>query len=122
MKPGDWIFAKKGRREIVGFGIVRSDYRFDPERQHFKNVRDVEWQKTGSWPTASTRLLAMKALTEITDDETLVDELEQLLGLDQPLSVRPVVEPLPIYTVEGFATQSATTAANNFHLAEQAKA
>ena len=24
IKPGDWIFAKKGRREIVGFGVVKS--------------------------------------------------------------------------------------------------
>jgi 5-methylcytosine-specific restriction protein B len=39
IKPGDWIFAKKGRREIVGFGMVTSDYRFDTERQHFNNVR-----------------------------------------------------------------------------------
>ena len=107
MKPGDWIFAKKGRREIVGFGIVISDYRFDAERQHFNHVHDVAWQMTGSWPTASTRLLPMKTVTEITDDEVLVDELRELLDLAEPLSVKPAVEPLPIYTVEAFSTESA---------------
>ena len=52
MGPGDWIFVKKGRREIVGFGVVKSAYRFDPTREYFRHVRDVDWQKSGSWPTA----------------------------------------------------------------------
>jgi MoxR-like ATPase len=107
MKPGDWIFAKKGRREIVGFGIVTSDYHFDAERKHYKNVHDIAWQMTGAWPTASTRLLPMKTVTEITDDEALVDELRELLNLAEPLSVTPIVEPLPIYTIEDFAAESA---------------
>jgi MoxR-like ATPase len=107
MKPGDWIFVKKGRREIVGFGIVKSRYRFDADRSHFNNVRDVAWQKTGVWPTVSTRLLPMKTVTDITDDETLVDELEQLLDLTEAPSVEPGVVPSPIYTVEAFATESA---------------
>jgi 5-methylcytosine-specific restriction endonuclease McrBC GTP-binding regulatory subunit McrB len=108
MRPGDWIFAKKGREEIVGFGIVESDYRFDSERQHFQNVHDVVWQKTGSWSVPSTRLLPMKTVTEITDDEALVAELEQLLGLTEPLSTPPAKIPsLPTYTVEEFVAESA---------------
>ena len=107
MRPGDGIFAKKGRKEIVGFGIVKSDYRFDQQRPHYNSVRDVAWQKTGSWPTASTRLLPMKTVTDITDDEALVDELELLLNLAEPLSVKPAIAPLPIYTIEAFAMELA---------------
>jgi AAA domain (dynein-related subfamily) len=107
MKPGDWIFAKKGRREIVGFGIVKSGYRFDKERPTYNSVRDVAWQMTGSWPTASTRLLPMKTVTDITDNEALVDELEQLLNLVEPLSVEPAIVPPPNYTIELFAMESA---------------
>jgi MoxR-like ATPase len=107
MKPGDWIFAKKGRREIVGFGIVTSDYRFDAQRKHYNNVHDIAWQMTGAWATASTRLLPMKTVTEITDDEALVDELRELLNLAEPLSGKPIIEPLPLYTIEDFAAESA---------------
>ena len=80
MNPGDWIFVKKGRREIIGFEIVQSRYRFEPDRPIYRHVRDVSWQKSGSWPTASHRMLSMKTLTEITDDEALIEELEQLIG------------------------------------------
>ena len=116
MKPGDWIFAKKGRREIVGFGIVKSDYHFDKERPTYTSVRDVAWRMTGSWPTASTRLLPMKTVTDITDNEALVDELEQLLNLVEPLSVKPAIVPLPIYTIELFAMEFGYPGGNNFHM------
>jgi 5-methylcytosine-specific restriction enzyme B len=108
MEVGDWIFVKKGRREIIGFGIVNSAYRFEPNRSFYKNIRDVTWKKSGSWPTASHRMLSMKTLTDITDDEGLVDELEQLVGLSEPsLTVPPTATPLPIYTVEDFSAESA---------------
>ena len=50
MKPGDIIFAKKGMHTIIGRGVVTSDYRFDPNRKHFKNVRSVKWTHRGEWP------------------------------------------------------------------------
>jgi len=108
MRPGDWIFVKKGRREIVGFGVVKSDYRFEPNRAAYRHVRDVNWQKIGSWPTASHRMLSMKTLTEITDDEQLLDELEQLVGLSEPAPPAPLPAVLlPAYTAEDFSAESA---------------
>ena len=108
MRPGDWMFAKKGRREIVGFGVITSEYRFDPNRQYYTHVRDVQWQKPGSWPTADPRMLSMKTITEITDDSTLLEELEQLLGLTERLE--PVSE-LRIraqpYSIEDFSAETA---------------
>jgi MoxR-like ATPase len=106
MNQGDWVFVKKGRREIIGFGIVKSDYRFESDRSFYKNIRDVAWQNSGSWPTAAHRMLSMKTLTEITDDELLVDELEQLIGLSQPTET-PIGARLPSYTLEDFSAESA---------------
>jgi hypothetical protein len=103
MSPDDWIFVKKGRREIIGFGLVKSGYRLATDRSSYRNIRDVEWQKSGSWPTASHRMLSMKTLTEITDDEELIDELEQLVGLSEPSSsTLSTTERLLVYTAEDF--------------------
>ena len=108
MALGDRIFVKKGRREIIGFGIVKSDYRFEPDRPYYKNVRHIEWQRVGSWPTASHRMLSMKTITDITDDETLVDELDQLVSPSEPLSAAPSTTTLlPEYTVEDFSSEAA---------------
>ena len=49
----------------------------------------------------------MKTVTDITNNEVLVDELEHLLNLAEPLSVTPAIVPLPIYTIEAFAMESA---------------
>ncbi|MCG2644297.1 MULTISPECIES: AAA family ATPase [Bradyrhizobium] len=109
MSPGDLIFVKQGRREIIGFGTVKSDYRFEPDRPFFRHVRDVDWQSSGSWPTASHRTLSMKTLTDITDDEALIDELEQLLGGSVPTPIAAVSVPpqLPEYTIEDFSAETA---------------
>jgi MoxR-like ATPase len=109
MKAGDLIFVKKGRREIIGFGTVKSDYRFEPDRPFFRHVRDVAWQTSGSWPTASHRLLSMKTLTEITDDEILIDELEQLIGASAPTPTAATAIPakMPTYTVDDFSAETA---------------
>jgi len=108
MNSEDWVFVKKGRREIIGFGVVRSNYRFMPDREYFRHVRDVEWQKAGSWPTGQHRMLSMKTLTEITDDEALVDELEELIGLnEQPALPPPPESRAPVYTVEDFSAETA---------------
>lgn len=109
MNPGDHVFAKQGRRRIIGFGIVKSGYRYEPDRAHDVHIRDVEWQQAGSWPTPSHRLLSMKTLTDITDDETLVEELGLLVGLAKPLMdvIPPTATPLPDYTLNDFSTESA---------------
>jgi 5-methylcytosine-specific restriction protein B len=109
MNPGDLIFVKRGRREIIGFGRIKSNYRFEPDRPFFRHVRDVDWRSSGSWPTASHRLLSMKTLTEITDDETLIEELEQLIGASEPTpaSATAVPETLPTYTVDDFSAETA---------------
>ena len=35
VKPGDIVFAKRGRRTIVGRGVVTGEYRYDTARTSF---------------------------------------------------------------------------------------
>jgi MoxR-like ATPase len=109
MSPGDLVFVKRGRREIIGFGTVKSDYRFEPDRPFFRHVRDVAWQSSGSWPTASHRLLPMKTLTEITNDEILIEELEQLIGasVPTPAAATTISAKMPSYTIDDFSAETA---------------
>ena len=44
MKIGDIVFVKKGRNQLIGRGVVTSDYRFDDSRtDDYCNVRSVKW-------------------------------------------------------------------------------
>ena len=74
VKPGDVVFVKKGRSEILGRGIVTGDYVFDPEGGHYPNCREVRWTSAGNWPIDER--LAMKTLTEITDYPELLSRIE----------------------------------------------
>lgn len=64
MKEGDQIIVKRGRDEVVGYGIITGDYEFRPERPTFRNVRKVRWERRGSWKTKS--VFAVKTLTDFT--------------------------------------------------------
>ena len=77
MKPGDVIFAKKGRSLIVGRGVVTSDYYYDDSRENHPHLRKVNWQDKGEWKTNT--LLAMKTLTNITRFKEHVDYLNSLI-------------------------------------------
>ena len=45
MQVGDKIFAKKGRQEIVGYGVITSEYRHEPARGEYAQVRSVDWKR-----------------------------------------------------------------------------
>ncbi len=62
---GDIIIAKKGRGELLGYGIVTSDYIYDNTRNAYKSCRKVEWIKKGNWIVNHS--LALKTLTDITN-------------------------------------------------------
>ena len=65
MKVGDIIFVKKGMHQLVGRGVVTSDYEFDGERSdEYKNTRQVNWTHKGEWPHPGQAV--MKTLTDIT--------------------------------------------------------
>lgn len=76
MKPGDIIFAKKGMHQVIGRGVVGSDYEFDPQRDHYKNIRQVKWTHKGEWQHPGQAV--MKTLTDITAYTDYVEKLKSL--------------------------------------------
>ena len=98
IQPGDIIFAKRGRKEVIGRGRVTSEARHEPGRTGFPNVRDVEWTDKGQWEHPGDA--ATKTLTDITRYTDYVKDLESLFG-DDPSEGTPVAEHPP-YSKEQF--------------------
>lgn len=83
MKPGDIVFVKKGMHEIVGRGVVESDYYYDEAtNDDFSNRRKVKWTHKGSWQHRGKAVV--KTLTDITDYTDYVDWFNSLFsdGID----------------------------------------
>jgi hypothetical protein len=76
MKPGDEVFAKKGRTRIVGYGVVKSAYEYVPTEKDFHHRRRVEWLWCGEVKPRE-RALVMKTLTDITNYAGLVTQLRE---------------------------------------------
>lgn len=101
---GDVVYAKRGRREIVGRGEVASDARFEPDRSSFRHVRSVKWTHVGSWDHPGDA--ATKTLTDITPYRDYVEELEALVtGEDVPAVPVDPVTPLPVYDRSAFLNE-----------------
>ncbi len=79
IKIGDFIFAKKGVKKIIGFGIIESDFYYDEQRNEYKNCRKVKWLKTGEWKSKDQ--LALKTLTNITKYTEFLQRLKNLVDL-----------------------------------------
>jgi len=77
---GDIIFVKKGMFEIIGRGVVESDYVFMPERNEHKHIRKVKWTHNGNWEHPGQAVL--KTLTDITYYTEYVQKLELLITED----------------------------------------
>ena len=98
IQVGDIIFAKRGMNEIIGLGIVESDYEYDKSRGEYTSYRKVDWKKKGSWRYGDKKnKLAMKTLTKITDYKEFVKDLIELVGEIEPEPPR-----YPFYTKKEF--------------------
>ena len=84
MRVGDIVFAKKGMYEIIGRGIVESDYIFMPEREEYINIRKIRWTHHGTWEHPGQAV--MKTLTDITPYTDYVQKLELLITGDDDIS------------------------------------
>lgn len=80
---GDIVIAKKGRGELLGYGVVISDYTFDKNRDEFQHIRKVNWKLKGNWKVDFS--LVLKTLTDITkyssDHPEYDTYYEKLLGI-----------------------------------------
>lgn len=81
IKPGDIVFVKKGRKEILGRGIVEGEYVYDPSREHYRNIRTVRWTDKGVW--VHPEQLAMKTLTDVTPYTDFVKKTQNLIDGDK---------------------------------------
>ena len=83
VKIGDVVISKKGRYELLGYGVVDSDYFYDSKRSSYQKCRKVSWKLKGNWIVDFN--LVLKTLTDITkystDDKNYNTYYEQLLGI-----------------------------------------
>lgn len=78
VKPGDIIIAKKGKKEIIGKGIVESAYYYDDSKEKYMHIRNVKWTNKGSWIVNGA--FTIKTLTDITSYPDFVKEIETKLN------------------------------------------
>jgi len=101
MKPGDIVFAKCGRSEILGRGIVESDYEYDDtEDNRYPNIRKVRWTNKGSWQY--NEKFAMKTLTDITDYKDFVNKINSFFEDEDGEEDKIESATYPTYTEEDF--------------------
>jgi hypothetical protein len=75
MNPGDIVFAKLGRSEVIGWGEVTGAYSFLGDEEELPHSIAVDW-KVSKAVKITERKLAIKALTEL----TLKPKLLKILG------------------------------------------
>lgn len=73
---GDIVIVKKGQSQIIGRGIVESDYIYDDTRPNYRNVRKMRWINVGEWESIGKNV--QKTLTDITKYPDYVRTLEKL--------------------------------------------
>ena len=64
IKEGDIVITKKGISELLGYGVVTSDYFYDEDRKSYQKCRKVDWKLKGNWKVDFN--LPLKTLTDIT--------------------------------------------------------
>ena len=92
MNPGDIVFVKSGMSEILGYGLVLSDYLFDSSRERYNHVRKVRWISNTQSAVANGNI-PRKTLTEITDRDSL-DIIKKAGGYIDPEDDDDEVEPM----------------------------
>jgi len=113
MKPGDVVFAKRGKHEIIGRGVVESDYYYDDactyygeaSQSDYKNLRRVRWTHNGSWAHPDGSAIT-KVLTDVTSYTDYVNKLNALFEEDdvQQEMDEPVIA-YPVYTADDFLAE-----------------
>lgn len=101
MKVGDIIFVKKGKYQLLGRGVVTSDYEYDEQRtDEYANYRKVNWTHHGEWTYPGQA--ATKTLTDITAYTEYVDKLNALFENEAEDDVEEATNNYPAYTEEDF--------------------
>lgn len=103
MKPGDVVFAKRGRDTIIGRGVIESDYIFDESiDDNYNHIRKVKWTDKGEWEHPGQAVL--KTLTDITSYTEYVEELNSLFETEDG-DIQEEEIPLNIYEKSNFLSE-----------------
>lgn len=112
IKIGDVIISKKGRGELLGYGVVSSDYSFDDNRSEYKHIRKVDWKLKGNWKVDFS--LVLKTLTDVTkyssdhpDYETHYERLMGIMGAE--ITQKDNREMFVTWLIERYGKNSGTT-------------
>ena len=101
MKPGDIVFVKKGMHQILGRGVVTSDYTYQADRpDDYNNVRKINWTNEGEWPHPGQAV--MKTLTDITAYTDYVEKLSALFETEVEDSDEEKAVSYPPYGIDNF--------------------
>lgn len=77
VRPGDVIWARRGTKHVVGYGIVKSDFKYEPERKPYQSIRDVEWIDMEEFDVEGT--FNQRTLYELTEKTSVkTSELDDL--------------------------------------------
>lgn len=94
MKPGDVVFVKKGKHQLIGRGIITSEYYYDESiDDDYANFRNINWTHIGEWEHPGHA--AVKTLTDITSYTDYVDKIRTLF--DENTEELDVEEPAIVY-------------------------
>lgn len=99
IKEGNVIFVKKGISELLGYGIVTSDYYYDEDKKTYQKSRKVDWKLKGNWKVDFS--LPVKTLTDVTKysayDKNYNKYYEELLAImEGTKSSNPLENTIPL--------------------------
>lgn len=101
IKVGDVIFVKQGMYQIIGRGVVESEYFYDENQpEDFNNVRKVKWTHKGEWKHPGQAVL--KTLTDITPYTEYIEKLNALLAEENEEEIEDRTIVYPPYTADDF--------------------
>lgn len=114
LKPGDVIFAKSGKRTIIGRGVVTSDYYYDENySDEYRNLRKVNWTHNGEWEHPGNAIT--KVLTDVTQYTDYVKKLSALFGDKEGIGLEEIETKHPVYTADDFLDE-VYISENRYHL------
>ena len=96
IKVGDVVFVKKGRTQIIGRGVVTSEYEYLESDSSYPHRRSVNWTHKGEWPHPSGQAV-LKTLTDVTPYTDYVEKLCALFTADTDDDVEEQTVTYPAY-------------------------
>lgn len=108
LKTGDIVFVKKGMHQLVGRGIVTSDYFFDSSIDaEYSNLRKMKWTDNClELPKDHPGQAVMKTLTDITSYTDYVEKLCSLFDMDEDTDNDETPEvTYPLYNTDKFLNE-----------------